>query len=70
MTGYAQDPILTALDRCGITYDSQYDLLHVSCGVAVRVNWELRIRTNVTVSQSLLDSVTDRLPHGVGLEVL
>jgi len=64
------DPILTALDRCGITYDPQYDLQRVNRGVAQQMNWELSIRTNVTFSQGLLDCIRDRLPYGVDVEVV
>ena len=63
------DPILTALDRCGIAYDPKYTLEQVNRGVVDRVNWELSIRIIAVVSEDLLDCIRDRLPPRVDVEV-
>jgi hypothetical protein len=63
------DPVLAALVKCGVTYDPDCKLEHVSRGIVQKVNWELNIRTKVSVSQDLLECIRANLPHGVDVDL-
>lgn len=64
------DPILTALDKCGMIYDPSYDLQPVNRGIADKLNWELKIHPTVRVTDDLMECVRDNLPHGVDVDLL